>query len=159
MKIVCISDTHGRHREFNLPDGDLLIHAGDFIAASELGRDFLEWFSNHPHKHKVFIAGNHDRITEKKPDEFLNYIREHFPDIHYLCDSGCIIDGLKIWGSPITPWFLDWAWNRNRGEEIRKHWDMIPSNTDILVTHGPRHGILDEVQANAYHAVPENVGC
>ncbi len=28
--LVAISDTHGRHRRVDVPDGDILIYAGDF---------------------------------------------------------------------------------------------------------------------------------
>src|SRR5690606_9104680 len=48
------------------------------------------------------------------------------------------------WGSPITPYFHNWAFNRKRGAKIKAHWDLIPDDTDILITHGPPFGILDE---------------
>lgn len=72
--------------------------------------------------------------------------------IHYLNDSMVEIDGIKIWGSPITPYFYGWAYNRNRGEEIKKHWDLIPDDINILVTHGPAYGIID-------HSIEGSVGC
>jgi Icc-related predicted phosphoesterase len=142
MKLVFISDTHSRHDFIEIPDGDILFHCGDF---SKRGRtpetiDFLNWFSRLPHRHKVFIAGNHDFIAEQAPDLFLTMIPEN---IIYLNNSGVTIEGISIWGSPIQPWFYDWAFNRQRGPEIRKYWDMIPENTQILLTHGPPHGILD----------------
>jgi Icc-related predicted phosphoesterase len=64
-----------------------------------------------------------------------------------------LIEGLNIWGSPVQPWFYDWAFNRKRGSEIKKHWDMIPNNTDILITHGPAYGVLDKTIRG------EPVGC
>lgn len=143
MKIVCISDTHSFHVGLKIPAGDVLIHAGDI---SEQGYpaeiiDFLRWFSSLPHAHKVFIAGNHDWLFEREPEFAATLI----PDgLTYLQDSGCEIDGLKIWGSPVTPRFFDWAFNRERGEEIQKHWRLIPPETDIVVTHGPAWGILDQ---------------
>jgi 3',5'-cyclic AMP phosphodiesterase CpdA len=68
MKIICISDTHNKHRNLDVPDGDVIVHAGDF---SENGTksetfNFLKWFSGLPHKHKILIAGNHDFYLEKK---------------------------------------------------------------------------------------------
>jgi Icc-related predicted phosphoesterase len=60
-----------------------------------------------------------------------------------LNDSGVEIEGMTVWGSPITPFFFDWAFNRHRGAHIRRHWDLIPAGVDILVTHGPPYGILD----------------
>jgi Icc-related predicted phosphoesterase len=153
MKIICISDTHGQHQQLKLPIGDVLIHAGDI---SGRGRDyeiisFINWFSNQPHPNKIFIAGNHDFYFEKEKDET---IRKLIPEnIIYLNDSGITIDGINFWGSPITPWFYDWAFNRQRGADIRKHWEKIPENTDILITHGPPFGILDETTRG------EKVGC
>ncbi|WP_286592231.1 metallophosphoesterase [Sphingobacterium sp. N143] len=92
--------------------------------------------------YKVFVAGNHDFYFEETDS---NKIRRIIPkEIIYLNDSGIAINGIKFWGSPITPWFNNWAFNRNRGAEIKKHWDLIPVDTDVLITHGPPFGILDE---------------
>lgn len=142
MKIVCISDTHGKHKQIELPDGDILIHAGDISGRGEIWQveSFLQWFSAQPHPYKVFIAGNHDFLAEQNATLF----KELIPDnIIYLNDEGVEIAGIKIWGSPVSPWFYDWAFNRQRGEDIKRHWDLIPEDTDILITHGPVHGIRD----------------
>jgi Icc-related predicted phosphoesterase len=153
MKLVFISDTHGLHHQLRLPEGDMLIHCGDF---SRKGRreeveDFLAWFSKQPHRHKVLIAGNHDFMAERDPYLFQILLPSN---VVYLNDEGCEIGGLHIWGSPIQPWFFDWAFNRQRGEDIRKHWELIPEDTDILLTHGPPYGILDMVQRDS-----RPVGC
>jgi Icc-related predicted phosphoesterase len=153
MKFVTISDTHGQHRKLELPKGDVIIHAGDISRRGKEDeiRDFLEWFSQLDFEYKIFIAGNHDFFFESNSDKYtLNIVP---PDVTYLCDSGTTINGIKIWGSPITPWFHDWAFNRHRGESIKRHWDMIPSNTDVLVTHGPAFGMLDHTIRG------QNVGC
>ena len=145
MKIVAISDTHCRHRSIRLPEGDVLIHAGDISLKGKKPEvvDFLQWFSEQPHPHKIFIAGNHDFFFEQNKDPI---IHEIIPEnITYLNDSGCKIGNCNIWGSPVTPWFFNWAFNKRRGEEIRRHWQMIPENTDILVVHGPPFGVLDTV--------------
>ena len=153
MKIVCISDTHGLHKSVSLPKGDMIIHAGDVTNRGEKYEviDFLNWFKTLDFKHKIFIAGNHDFFFEKaSPDE----IEELIPsDVIYLNDSGITIEGINIWGSPVQPWFYDWAFNRQRGEEIQKHWDKIPEETDILITHGPAYEVLDLTNKN------EAVGC
>ncbi|HWJ28549.1 MAG TPA: metallophosphatase domain-containing protein [Flavisolibacter sp.] len=145
MRFVVISDTHCRHQNLRLPKGDVLLHAGDVSYKGKKAEvlDFLNWFWAQPFMHKIFIAGNHDFFFEKeKPDE----INELIPEgVIYLNDSGTQINGLQIWGSPITPWFYNWAFNRKRGEQIRRHWNLIPSNTDILMTHGPAYGYLDQV--------------
>ncbi len=143
MKIIAISDTHGYHDQLSLPPGDVLIHAGDVSSRgseSEV-KEFLHWFSKQHFKYKIFIAGNHDFFFERANAERIKSI---IPEgVIYLNDSGITIDGINIWGSPITPWFFDWAFNRHRGADIKKHWDRIPYETDILITHGPIHGVLD----------------
>ena len=144
MKIISISDTHGQHNSLELGFGDMIIHAGDISGAGRAHEvaDFLDWFSNLNFKYKIFIAGNHDFFFEDSPGDAINQL---IPEgVTYLNDSGIEIEGIKIWGSPITPWFFDWAFNRGRGEEIKKHWDLIPDDTDILITHGPPQGILDK---------------
>ncbi len=146
MKIVAISDTHGRHHQLQLPDGDLIIHAGDISMKGmkvEI-EDFLNWYSGLDYKHKIFIAGNHDFYFEDRPAP---EIEAMIPDnVIYLQDNAIEIEGLTIWGSPITPWFYDWAFNRQRGEEIKKYWDAIPDNADIVITHGPMFGALDRTR-------------
>ena len=143
MKIVFISDTHNRHQDIEIPDGDLIIHAGDFSGRGHEYEvlSFFSWFSALPHKYKVFIAGNHDFMAERDPISFQKLIPDN---LVYLNDSMVTIEGIRIWGSPITPWFHDWAFNRKRGAQIMWHWNLIPENIDILVTHGPPQGILDK---------------
>ncbi|MCP4439320.1 MAG: metallophosphoesterase [Aureispira sp.] len=153
MKIVAISDTHGQHHKLDLPTGDVLIHAGDISKKGTLPqvKDFLHWFAQLDFQYKIFIAGNHDFYFEKAAvEDIQNLIPE---GIIYLNDSGVEIEGIKIWGSPVQPWYHDWAFNRERGDEIKKHWDLIPDDIDILVTHGPVYGILDTTIRG------ERVGC
>lgn len=153
MRIVAISDTHGKHKGLELPKGDMIIHAGDVSRRGSRAEviDFLNWYDGLDFKYKIFIAGNHDFYFENT--EAVEIQRVIPETIHYLCDSGIELDGLMIWGSPIQPWFFDWAFNRQRGQEISKHWDIIPNETDILITHGPPFGILDKTYKG------ENVGC
>ncbi len=157
MTITCISDTHGFHRRIkNIPETDVIIHAGDISNFGEEHQvlDFLNWFSNLSHKYKIFVAGNHDFFFENEPK---NYIEKIIPkNIIYLNDSGCSIDGINIFGSPITPRFMDWAFNRDRGREIQNHWELIPANTDILITHGPPFGKLD-ANVNSYRTGCEDL--
>ena len=150
MKVTAISDTHGKHKQLKLTGGDLLIHSGDIssFGNKEEISCFLEWFSKQKYKYKIFIAGNHDFSFENQFDEII------IPDnVTYLNDSGIEIEGLYIWGSPITPTFYNLAFNRDRGKEIEYHWNKIPVKTDILITHGPPYGILDETETHF------NTGC
>lgn len=153
MKTTLISDTHGLHNQLKLKGGDLLIHAGDVSArgTEEEVLAFLTWFEVQPYKHKIFIAGNHDWFFESQSSE---YIQSLIPNnVIYLNDSGVVIEDFKIWGSPVQPTFFNWAFNRERGVAIDKHWQLIPDNTNILITHGPPFGILDKTTRG------EEVGC
>jgi len=151
LKVVAISDTHCRHRSLRLPKGDVIIHAGDISYRGEKREmeDFLDWFGKLPYSDKIFIAGNHDFFFEKEKSAL---IQKLIPDtVHYLKDEEIVIDGIKIWGSPYTPWFYRWAFNKRRGEPLASHWEKIPADTDVLLTHGPVYGILDML-VNEQHA-------
>jgi Icc-related predicted phosphoesterase len=152
MKFTVISDTHGHHPKLSLLSGDVLIHAGDI---SKRGREdeifnFLNWFSKQDFKYRIFTPGNHDFLFEEEPQK----IKDLLPDeVIYLNDNSTCIEGIRIWGSPVTPRFNDWAFNRDPGDEIMKHWNLIPNDTDILITHGPAYSILDTTVCGY------NVGC
>jgi len=142
MIIVFISDTHMLHPDLKVPPGDVLIHAGDATMngkESELYK-FSKWFTALPHKHKIYVAGNHDWIFEKSEEKAIGILGE---SVIYLKDSEVTIGGLRIWGSPWQPWFYDWAFNLLRGDQIRKKWDLIPEGIDIVITHGPPYGYGD----------------
>ena len=143
MDITFISDTHGLHDRLKLNPGTVLVHAGDI---TEYGTEdevveFLEWFSRQPFTYKIFIGGNHDLFLEMlAPGKRKKIIPQ---DVIYLQNRGTNINGLKFWGSPVTPYFLGMAFNEREGKEINKVWSKIPSDTDVLITHGPPKGILD----------------
>jgi Icc-related predicted phosphoesterase len=80
-------------------------------------------------------------MFEDNPEEALRILGSKGKSITYLNDSGVEIDGIKFWGSPVTPRFFDWAFNRDA--DIQYHWNMIPYDTNVLITHGPPYGILD----------------
>ena len=156
-KITFISDTHGKHHEItnDLPGGDILIHAGDIMNSGrheEEALSFLEWFmSLDNYKHKIYIAGNHDRLFEDAPIIVRELFEQYHPNIIYLQDSSIEVEGLKIYGSPWQPEFCDWAFNLPRGEKLKAVWDLIPDDTDILVTHGPPHMFLDTIIGQFEH--------
>jgi Icc-related predicted phosphoesterase len=125
-----------------LPEGDIVIHAGDIstLGKQEEVQSFLDWFGALPHPYKVFIGGNHDFYLEKEPELFELMVPS---TCIYLNDSMVEIEGIKIWGSPVTPFYHNWAFNRYPGNDICKHWKVIPEDINILITHGPPAGILD----------------
>ncbi len=161
MKILVISDTHGRHNELKLAQADVLVHAGDLT--NDVGRkslrDFLIWFEKQDFQYKCFCAGNHDGAFEKWPDLARAMVKEVAPSAIYLENSEVIINGLKFYGSPITPTFYNWYFNKDRGEQIKRYWDMIPSDTDVLITHGPPYGVLDKAMREDFPGAYENAGC
>ncbi len=155
MRIIIISDTHNKHDEINLPNGDLLLHTGDFTGrgyASEVD-SAMKWLGKQSKKFKkvIFTVGNHDHLFEKEPEKARSLIPE---GLIYLEDESYEYEGITFYASPITPFFHSWAFNRFRGEEIKKYWDKIPSaGMDIILVHGPVYGILDET------VMGEHVGC
>ena len=141
MRIVAISDTHTKHRDLNLPKGDVLIFAGDgeFRNSLELF-GFDEWLSGLKYKCIIAIAGNHDFYCERFPNEVRNYLTKAV----YLKDEPYVLpNGMTLWGTPMTPTFLNWAFMESEENLDRYHWSKIPENTDILLSHGPAYGHLD----------------
>jgi len=178
MKLVLISDTHNFHKHLTskgmgniLPEGDLLIHSGDLTG---LGRrdeveEVFQWFKEIAPYYThgiVFIAGNHDKSFDpkynyldnqrKKPDWIEEKLATLPSNVRYLENNGLTIEGLKIWGSPVSPWFYGdrWAFNKHRGEEINNVWNTIPNDTDVIITHGPPARIGDFIPSSR-----EYVGC
>jgi hypothetical protein len=140
-RIICISDTHNRHAELALPEGDVLIHSGDFTmhGTAEETRAFAEWFLDQSHPHKILVAGNHEHLFEKEPDT----ARALLPGVHYLQDSGVDLDGVHFWGSPWQPEYGGWAFNLPKGEALARKWRQVPSGLDVLITHVPPSGVMD----------------
>lgn len=145
MRLVCLSDTHGSHYDITPPHGDVLIHCGDFSTYGhrEDTVDFLRWFAKWDHPTKILIAGNHDKLPYERLRVFNELLAEHAPEVIYLNDSTVDIGGLWFHGSPYTPAFLDWYFMADRGPDIQRHWDMIPDDVNVLITHGPSMGIHD----------------
>ena len=143
MKFVCMSDTHELHDQFKVPDGDVYINAGDFTNLGTEGAiiSFNKYLATLPHQYKIIIAGNHDFLFERSPKRAESLLT----DCLYLNDSAVVIDDIKIYGSPYSPWFHNWAFNLHRGKPLRDKWALIPKDTDILITHGPPLGHGDLV--------------
>lgn len=148
MKILHISDTHSFHNQILLErfEGiDVVVHSGDCSNYMDPARNepevrvFIDWYKGMPVKHKIYVAGNHDTSIERR------MITKHdFEDngILYLENSEVVIEGVKFYGSPITPRFGDWAFMKPR-HKMHDVWQAVPDNTDVLITHGPPKGIRD----------------
>lgn len=155
MKIVAISDTHGKHAQLRMPDGDVLVHAGDFSFRGKYLEtlEFLQWFTTQPYEYKIFIAGNHELSFERSPEQAKEWLKPFLSDTCiYLQDSAVTVNGVKFYGSPWQPYFCNWAFNLKTDAELREKWDLIPLDTDVLITHGPPYGYGDEVDRG-------HVGC
>jgi Icc-related predicted phosphoesterase len=141
LKLVIVSDTHGRHRRVDVPEGDLLIHAGDFTAGGRMSDvdEIDDWLGGFDHERKIVVAGNCDGCCEGAADA----VRARFTNATYLIDEAVEYRGLTIWGSPWQPEFMNLAFNLPRGEALAERWAQMPEDLDILVTHGPPEGILD----------------
>ncbi len=138
MRLVVLSDTHGLHDRMEVPDGDVLIHSGDMTNRGELHevRAFDAFLARLDHRHKLVIAGNHDFCFERQPAAARELLRHAV----YLEDEAAEVEGVRFYGSPWQPWFYDWAFNLERGAEIRAKWALIPDDVEVLITHGPPLG-------------------
>jgi predicted phosphodiesterase len=171
MKLTFISDTHNKHKSLtgDLPGGDILIHAGDI---SSMGykheiESFLTWFDKiDNYDTKVFIAGNHDWGFQTKPDQCRGLLTG-YKTVDYLEDEELVLyldgpngdkpeENIRIYGTPWQPEFYNWAFNLPKnGPGLQSKWNMIPENTDILITHGPAYGFLDDVEGKR----GQHLGC
>ena len=165
MKIVCISDTHCQLHKISIPDGDVLVHAGDLTYSGtiqEISKELIE-LSKHKDrfKHIVLVAGNHDWLFQRNPSLAEQICKDN--GITYLQDSGVEIEGIKFYGSPWQPAFRNWAFNLDRADgELKAKWDLIPSDTQVLITHSPPMNILDGVErfnGKKCEFEIEHVGC
>ena len=143
MRIVLISDTHNCTPE--LPDGDVLVHAGDatMMGTKEEVNQFNDWLCTlrSKYKHILFVPGNHDFLFEQVAITWFTT----------LINQSIVIDGIKFWGSPYTLKLFNWAFMKSE-VELAKVWSHIPDKIDVLITHGPPKGILDRTISG------ENVG-
>ena len=166
IRIVCISDTHSSVENiqppYNVPDGDILIHAGDFTDYGEVEKvkEFNRWLGTLPHKHKIVVAGNNDtsfdpsvisprnRFWEKLQHPEIHLVKSLLSNCVYLEDNHTTIEGLKIYGTPWQPLFFGLGHRAFQllHSDVERWEDVcskIPSDTDILVSHSPPLGILD----------------
>lgn len=159
ISLTIISDTHGLHDSVKLEQKtDILIHCGDFMNSGKNLYEiesFKKWLDGYRHLYDkvLIIAGNHDCMFER--GSYSNLLTDNNTNnVFYLENSGFTYKGWKFWGSPYTPAFCNWAFNMNR-DQLKENWNSIPSDTNVLITHGPSLGFLDTISK---HNV-ENLGC
>lgn len=148
MRLACISDTHGRISLIKtFPEADILIVAGDACTTGKLTqlKQFVKDMTNWPYEKIIFVAGNHDRCLHNVLYEPAEALLAADPRIIYLKDQAITIDGVKFYGSPWTPKYGYWAFMSPDEVMYENVWRHIPDDTDVLITHGPAYGILDQV--------------
>jgi len=166
MKIVALSDTHLYHNDIKIPEGDVLIHCGDATAMGTLREvsDFTKWFVEQPHDIKIFVPGNHDFLFEDSPELAVQMI-DQWDNCYCLIDDELVADGVRFFGYPWTPKYGDWAFMEDReSHDLMYSTQNIPEDVDVLITHGPPHGILDTTVRmrqgfGAATEIEESVGC
>ncbi len=149
MEICCVSDLHSYFPDVG--SGDLLIICGDLTArdTNKNWVDFEIWITSQSYKSIIIIAGNHDNFLASTDEHRMwKFWDKADYRIHYLCDSGTEFEGLKIWGSPWSLWFdginPKCAAFTGFENDLKKKFDLIPNDIDILITHSPMYGILDQ---------------
>lgn len=151
IRIVCMSDTHSRFKyPFKIPKGDIFIHAGDFTKTGALKEviDFNDWIGTLPHQHKLVIAGNHELSFDQEKEqtdcsrsiESINDVKNRLTNCTYLEDKSISLHGINFYGTPWQPEFRGWAFNVPRGQQCLDKWNKIPSDVDVLISHGPPIG-------------------
>jgi Icc-related predicted phosphoesterase len=155
MKIVAISDTHCQLHKISLPEGEILVHAGDLTYRGTLNEMAQQFYDLGQHgkkfKHTIAICGNHDWLGEKEPNTVKMLAKEN--GVIWLQDDMVEIEGIKFYGSAWTPEFCNWAFNLDRNDgSLEEAWDKIPEGIDILMTHGPAYGRQD-------HSYDGPLGC
>lgn len=146
IRVVCLSDTHDQIVH-NVPDGDLLIHAGDLTnsgSADDIQKQ-VDWLASLPHRHKVVIAGNHDSwcdVTARLAQDKREAKRVDFRGLCYLQDGSVTLDfhngrKLNVYGAADIPACggSDFAFQYPADKSPWR--GRIPIETDILVTHTP----------------------
>ncbi|QIW96111.1 hypothetical protein AMS68_001629 [Peltaster fructicola] len=166
VRVVCISDTHGHStgEGFKLPAGDVLVVAGDLTNQGSLHelKKAAHWLEQADFEHKIITAGNHDlsldvryqakhaegwNVTPVAAEECRQLIR-NIPGVTYLEHNDCTLQikghSLRVFGSPysVDRGKQNWAFQYS-AEDAHVTWTAIPTNTNILITHTPPAGVLD----------------
>ena len=160
LRAVCFSDTHKRIK-FSLPKCHFAICAGDVCAMGREDdfREFISWYAKQDAVHKIYVPGNHDIFCEQKPDFVINICKAN--DVHYLHNTGITLSGINFWGTATQPFFCNWAFNVIDARDRARDFALIPDDTEVLITHCPPYGILDNTPPSVWNnfSTEEHVGC
>ncbi|KAN0128493.1 Metallo-dependent phosphatase [Lactarius tabidus] len=171
-RFVCISDTHSK--KFPVPAGDVLIHAGDLSSWGGVKqlKVTVDWLLSLPHPAKIVIAGNHDLCLDEgsvnsrqlyssvskedvaKACSMLRSRAARAAGLHYLeHESMELKTGDKVWkiyGSPAAPRFMPGSFQYETDIEAKAIYERVPRDTEILLTHTPPYGVLDQARRGVH---------
>lgn len=161
MKIWHITDSHGFHSQYKVPEGiDVVCFTGDesnsrspFMNHHEF-IEFVEWYAEVDIHHKLYIPGNHSTFVYHNERQAKDMLKDN--SITWLHKTEIVIDGIKFYGDGTSPTFGNWVYMCKR-ETINRHWEMIPNDVEVLLTHSPPKGILDLSEDRQYKL--ERCGC
>lgn len=148
MKIFHFSDTHGLHNDLdlNLEGIDVLVFSGDESNYREAFKNeqefynFIDWYGNIEHPCKLMIPGNHSSYIYFNEKRAVAECKKR--GITLLINKSFTYQGVKFYGTPMCPEFGNWYYYAKEFN-LQNHWDLIPHDTNVLITHGPPKGILD----------------
>lgn len=157
MKILAFSDTHNKHNDIRFNEWieeylkettiDVIICCGDFSTSQKSFEGFVSWYAKLPIKNKIMIAGNHDEVLENKNSRDGNILLMKEEGLIYLEDTSIIIDDVKFYGTPWTPMFMNWHFMGSENQ-LKKKFEKIDEDINVLISHTPPYGILDVVKYN-----------
>jgi Icc-related predicted phosphoesterase len=152
LKLVALSDTHGFHENYGIPEGDIFVFGGDFCNYGNMKEtlDFSLWLKKLPHQYKIICLGNHDVFCEKAFEVAKSFFQGE--KIYYLVDEEVVIKGIKFYASPWVRVCGSWGWQKE-SPDLKMIWDKIPEDTEVLITHSAPYKILDKTSCK------EHIGC
>jgi Icc-related predicted phosphoesterase len=130
LNLVVISDTHGMEDDLPLPDGqellpegDVLLHLGDFAIDNGPIQEYLQrfdtWLAKQPHRIKIVLRGNHDPKHLAFPISGATVLTQ---------PKSVRIGGYLFYFVPFSRSLTPRA---------------MPRSCDVIVSHVPPRGILD----------------
>jgi len=136
LKVVIISDTHNAHRTLNLPDGDILIHCGDWTNFGRLEHtvDFNDWLGSLNYTHKFVVNGNHECSAP-----WNSQTKEFLTNASFLCQEKYSVPVSEF--CPVHIYGTQFSWPMKA--ERNPFYDDIPNDVTILISHGPAAGYVD----------------
>lgn len=173
MKICAISDMHGK-LNFDIEPCDVLCICGDIVPLNVqhhyegtmnwLLSTFIPWCEKQPCDKVIMIAGNHDWIAMKHPDDWAGMFKD--TKVIYLCDSSYTYiketeddyKEVEFYGTPWCHQFYNWAFMTS-DVELSKIYSKIPYKVNILLTHDAPHGTSDVIMDDVPWKNGSHIGC